>query len=78
MLTTATQTAAPRRAPTVALTSVVKRDDAANQQASRHIAETLQLLNDTLAPQRRVVHAGDVIYQAGERFGNLRINLGCE
>lgn len=76
MLNTATQTAAPilpRRAPTIASTSVVKRDDAANQQASRHIAETLQLLNDTLAPQRRVVHAGDVIYQAGERFGNLYI-----
>lgn len=37
------------------------------------IAETLQLLNDTLAPQRRVVHAGESIYQAGERFGNLYV-----
>ena len=26
-----------------------------------------------LAPQRRVVHAGDVIYQAGERFANLYV-----
>jgi CRP/FNR family transcriptional regulator len=33
----------------------------------------LKLLADTLAPQRRVIHAGDVIYQAGERFGNLYV-----
>jgi CRP/FNR family transcriptional regulator len=36
-------------------------------------AATLQLLRDTLAPQRRVLHAGDVIYQAGERFGELHV-----
>jgi CRP/FNR family transcriptional regulator len=40
---------------------------------SKNIAGTLELLNDTLAPQRRVVHAGDVIYQGGERFGNLYV-----
>jgi CRP/FNR family transcriptional regulator len=34
---------------------------------------TLKLLDEALAPQRRVVHAGDVIYQAGERFGNLYV-----
>ena len=40
--------------------------------ASRYdIVETLKLLNDKLAPQRRVVHAGDAIYQAGEHFANL-------
>jgi CRP/FNR family transcriptional regulator len=39
----------------------------------QHIAETLRLLNDALAPQRRVVHAGDTIYQAGEPFANLYI-----
>jgi CRP/FNR family transcriptional regulator len=33
----------------------------------------LKLLADTLAPQRRVVHAGDVIYQTGERFANLYV-----
>ena len=33
----------------------------------------MKLLADTLAPQRRVVHAGDVIYQAGERFANLYV-----
>ena len=37
------------------------------------IARTLKLLNDTLAPQRRVVHTGDVICQSGERFGALYI-----
>lgn len=34
---------------------------------------TLKLLNEALAPQRRVVHAGDVIYHAGERLGNLYV-----
>jgi CRP/FNR family transcriptional regulator len=44
-----------------------------DQRASRDIADTLKLLVDTLAPQRRVVHAGDVIYRAGERFANLYV-----
>jgi CRP/FNR family transcriptional regulator, anaerobic regulatory protein len=44
-----------------------------NRDASVSIAATLKLLNDCLVPQRRVVHAGDSIYQAGERFGNLHI-----
>ena len=41
--------------------------------AGTTIVETLQLLNDKVAPQRRVVHAGDSVYQAGERFANLCI-----
>jgi CRP/FNR family transcriptional regulator len=45
----------------------------ANQRASRHITDILELLNEKLAPQRRVVHAGDVLYQSGERFGNLYV-----
>jgi len=48
-------------------------DTAVHQRASQHIADTLKLLHDTLAPQRRVVHAGDRIYQAGERFASLHI-----
>jgi len=48
-------------------------DAAANQRASQLLTDTLRLLSDALAPQRRVVHAGDVIHQAGERFGNLYI-----
>ena len=41
--------------------------------AGQHTADTLKLLCEQLKPQRRVVHTGDVIYQAGERFGNLYI-----
>jgi CRP/FNR family transcriptional regulator, anaerobic regulatory protein len=45
----------------------------AEQLASRHINEMLALLQDTLAPRRRMVHAGDRLYRAGECFGNLYI-----
>jgi CRP/FNR family transcriptional regulator len=47
--------------------------DDANQRASRHIADTLKLLHGVFAPQRRMVHAGDLIYQTGERFHNLYV-----
>ena len=72
MLTTAT----PQ--PTVSsplLSAEVRRnnDTKADQRASREVVDTLKLLVDTLAPQRRVVHAGDILYQAGERFGNLYV-----
>ena len=58
--------ASPKFAPCLAATS----PDADHAQ---HIARTLKLLNDTLAPQRRVVHTGDVICQSGQRFGALYI-----
>ena len=45
----------------------------ADQLASQRMSDALKLLNDALEPQRRMVRAGDVIYQAGERFGNLYI-----
>lgn len=41
--------------------------------ASQQIATRLTLLRDKLAPQRRMVRAGDVVYQAGERFTHLFI-----
>ncbi|QHE86146.1 Crp/Fnr family transcriptional regulator [Hydrogenophaga sp. BPS33] len=41
--------------------------------AGRQISEMLGLLGQQLAPQRRVVHAGDVIYRVGERFVHLYI-----
>jgi CRP/FNR family transcriptional regulator len=44
-----------------------------HERASQKLVETQKLLQERLAPQRRVVHAGDVIYQSGERFGNLYI-----
>ena len=37
------------------------------------ISDALMLLRDRLDPQRRIVHAGDVIYRPGEAFGNLYI-----
>jgi len=43
------------------------------QRASRQTADALEMLGAELAPQRRVVHAGEVIYQAGESFGKLYI-----
>ena len=52
---------------------VLKAAATAQQRASQHIADTLKLVNDSLAPQRRVVHSGDVIYRTGERFGNLYV-----
>ena len=44
-----------------------------NTATSANIAATLALVNERLVPQRRIVHAGEEIYQAGERFGNLYI-----
>ncbi|HKX43303.1 MAG TPA: Crp/Fnr family transcriptional regulator, partial [Burkholderiaceae bacterium] len=44
-----------------------------NQRASQRIAEALKLVGDTLAPTRRVVRAGDVVYHAGDAFGNLYV-----
>ena len=41
--------------------------------ASQRMVAMLKLLDETLQPQRRLVRAGDVIYQAGEHFGNLYV-----
>jgi CRP/FNR family transcriptional regulator, anaerobic regulatory protein len=78
MLSTATldrtATGAPRLSRVAAAGWAAPTTDAgANQRASQATADTLKLLSDELVLQRRVVHAGDVIYQAGERFGNLYI-----
>jgi CRP/FNR family transcriptional regulator len=40
---------------------------------NRQISDMLGLLSAQLKPERRVVHAGDVIYRSGERFGTLYI-----
>lgn len=37
------------------------------------VGDMLMLLRDRLEPQRRIVHAGEVIYRAGEKFANLYI-----
>ena len=75
MLNHAASTAAPTLARAMVTTAVQRLgvDAGASERASRHIRDSLRLLQEILAPQRRLVHAGDVIYQAGERFGNLYI-----
>jgi len=50
-----------------------RHDDITDHAASERMVDTLKSLSDALAPQRRVVRAGDVIYQAGEQFGNLYV-----
>jgi CRP/FNR family transcriptional regulator, anaerobic regulatory protein len=37
------------------------------------IAESLKLVNDTVAVTRRLLHAGDSVYEAGERFESLHV-----
>jgi CRP/FNR family transcriptional regulator len=44
-----------------------------NQTNGQRIAACLELLRDALPIQRRVLHAGDTIYQAGERFTCLHV-----
>lgn len=44
-----------------------------HRQMAQRISESLRLLEDNLPIQRRVVHAGDTIYQAGESFGCLYV-----
>ncbi len=39
----------------------------------QRIADALKLLEQNLPIQRRVLRAGDAVYQAGERFGSLHI-----
>ena len=45
----------------------------ANLQAAQRIAAELDLVSAHVPMQRRVVHAGDAIHQAGERFEHLHI-----
>ncbi|MEP7299923.1 MAG: Crp/Fnr family transcriptional regulator [Caldimonas sp.] len=45
----------------------------ADERASQRVADTLLLLSQRLGPRRRIVHAGDVVYGAGERFDILYV-----
>jgi CRP/FNR family transcriptional regulator len=74
MLSTATVSTRPARFPITPIdTAACACDRHADQRASQHVADTLKLLQDRLAPSRRVVHAGDVLYGAGERFTTLYV-----
>ena len=75
MFNTSQTQAAPAPAMTgfLAAGAVPKASVELQERASHKLMETQKLLKERLDPQCRVVHAGDVIYQAGERFGNLYI-----
>ena len=79
MLSTATARADTLCRPTTVLGGVPSgRDRDADQRASQRVADTLKLLQERLAPRRRVVHAGERVYRVGERFTSLYIlNAGC-
>jgi len=55
------------------LSTASPKKTAPQEHTGQQTSDTLRLLGEQLKPQRRVVHTGDVIYQAGERFGNLYI-----
>jgi CRP/FNR family transcriptional regulator len=48
-------------------------DIGASRRSAERIGDVLDLLGAALAPQRRLVHAGELIYQAGERFAHLHV-----
>ncbi len=73
MLSTATPVGPTHTSTMAALAPLPQADASANRRASQGISDTLKLLSDELAPQRRVVRAGDLIYQGGEPFGSLYI-----
>ena len=58
-------------APPAALPPAPQVDE--QHAASRHIAKTLALIVATLPVQRRMVHAGESLYRAGEHFASLHI-----
>jgi len=49
------------------------READAHRETARAIGATLELLRAHLEPQRRLLHAGDPVYQAGERFQMLHV-----
>ena len=67
MLATAT---AQNHATNVALAGQPQREVSPT---GNRIAESLKLVNDTVAVTRRLLHAGDSVYEAGERFESLHV-----
>jgi len=63
----------PSGAVLAELTPKPVQDDGANRRAGQRISQTLQLLAATLSPQRRIVHAGETVYQSGELFSHLYV-----
>ncbi len=72
---TVTPQSAARQVAHIALnrTAAICTRDEVRAGTGQRIADTLKLIAAVLAPTRRIVHAGDVIYRAGERFDQLHI-----
>lgn len=79
MLATAAHAATPSIPPAALHTGAPRTAEAAGAAArpaaddSRRIADSLKLLAEHLPITRRLVRAGDTVYQAGERFTQLHI-----
>lgn len=71
MLTATPTAAAPRTAFGAPLREA--RPPVAQHAVAQRIADTLQQLQDHVEITRRVVHVGDSVYQAGERFACLHV-----
>ncbi len=71
MLATATLTpsATTTRRTLAPMPSTVRE----GQQASQRIADSLKLIHDKLPVTRRLLHAGESVYEAGERFDCLHV-----
>lgn len=65
----ATQSAIPAAARSVTAPSTAGTPI----RVDRRIGELMQLLDDQLAPQRRVIRAGDVLHRCGDRFDSLLV-----
>jgi CRP/FNR family transcriptional regulator, anaerobic regulatory protein len=73
MLETLRNEASPPQLAAAALSSLRSDDRQEDDRASRRVADNLRLLTERLAPRRRVVHAGDVVFAAGDRFDTLYV-----
>jgi CRP/FNR family transcriptional regulator len=73
MSATQLSTAQASRFPATMLRAAATPIRPADRHASQNAADTLKLLSERLTPRRRVVHAGDVVYAAGERFEALYV-----
>jgi CRP/FNR family transcriptional regulator len=71
MLATATATAQTGRTATVNAGACMPQGQATP--AGRRIAESLTLIHDSLPVTRRLLRAGDSVYEAGERFDSLHV-----
>ena len=73
MLATAAAVPAARPLPFPPTARATAAETETHREAARAIGATLELLRTHLAPQRRMLHAGDAVYQAGERFQMLHV-----